>query len=138
MDELESFYTQDKSEAGVKLPLVRPDGSETEHWLHVRGTDSDVFRLAERAGQRKGRDLGLSTMDKDKLEQGFYQIETEVIASLVKSWSFDKPCTQANVVELFTKAPQIRDMVNRLGAKRALFFSNGSNSSEPSPDPSSN
>lgn len=137
MDQLESFFTQSKAEEGVKLPLVRPDGSETEHWLHVRGTDSDVFRMAERAAQRKGRELGMSTTDSTTLDEGFYKIETEVIASLVKDWSFDKPCTPANVIELFTNAPQIRDMVNRLGAKRALFFSNGSNSSEPSPDPSS-
>lgn len=138
MDELEQFYTQEKSEEGMRVPLLKPDGSESGHWLLIRGTDSQAFRLAERMGQRKGRDLAFKTKDENQLAAGYAGIETEVIASLVKAWSFEKPCTLANVVDFFKKAPQIQDTVNVMGAKRALFFKNGSTSSEPSPDPSSN
>ena len=115
---MKEFFTTDAAEDGVKLPLQTPDGGATEHYLIVRGIDSDVFRAKEAQSRRSMLKLA---NDPDK-EDKYRLAETELIASLVKDWSFEPECTHTGVVEFLTKAPQIAEVVNRFSGNRGLFF----------------
>jgi len=135
-DTMESFFTRERANEGVTLPLSRPDGTATKHFIKIRGIDSDAFHQAE-ANQRRRIYEATAEQDKDKLAQILSDIRTETQASLVISWSFDAPCTIENVKKLFREAPQIAEEVDRLASRRALFFKTGSTNSSPSPAPSS-
>ena len=133
---MEQFYTRDKANEGIKVPLHAPDGTKTEHWLLIRGVDSDEFRRAEAEAQRK---LATFAADKDKseLEKIYDELFSGLRAHLVARWSFDKECTIEAVTELFKNAPQIADMANRIGGNRSLFFASKSSSLKSSPEQNS-
>lgn len=125
---MEEFFTRNKANEGVVLPLSHPDGTASDHWIKVRGVDSDNFRRAESAANRKAVELAMID-DKEERENAVRDVELECIASLVASWSFDKECTTDNVIAFLREAPQISDSVNRFAARRSEFFSKKSNSS---------
>jgi hypothetical protein len=116
------FFTTQKSEEGVLLPLVLPDGSASKYWMRIRGLDSDHFRMAESMARRKAvaTVAGLST-DEEKAKAGM-DARVELAAELVIDWNFDEPCTKENVVTLFRNAPQLLDAIDRLAMDRTLFF----------------
>lgn len=125
---MKEFYTRKKANEGVKLPLYYPDGTISEHWMIIRGVDSDQFRKAETVAKRKAMDLA-QIENEDERADKVRDTELECIAALVASWSFDKPCDQATVVNFLQEAPQIADMINRFAARRAEFFGKKSDSS---------
>jgi hypothetical protein len=43
---MDAFYTRQKANEGIQLPLFLPDGTKTDHWIRIRGIDSDAFRIA--------------------------------------------------------------------------------------------
>lgn len=131
---MEEFFTADAAEEGVKLPLQTPDGKETNHWLVVRGIDSDVFREAESTAKRKAMQLG---DDKDR-DRKYNEIQNHVIASLIKDWSFDMPCNKKNKMEFLKKAPQIGEVVNRFAGNRGVFFKTRAKNSSSGSDTSEN
>ena len=45
--DMAQFCTRDAANEGVKFPLKTSDGKGTEHWIFVRGIDSDRFRMAD-------------------------------------------------------------------------------------------
>lgn len=137
MTTMEEFYTRNRANEGNKLPLYYPDGRESEHWLIVRGIDSDHFRMAESAGRKKALEA-LQIESQQKRAEFARNVEVETIASLVAGWSFDMPCTPDNVVKFLHEAPQICDMVNRYAAKRTEFYKAKSTSSAIGPVQSSN
>ena len=47
------FHTRAAANEGIKLPLTLPDGTATEEWLQIRSIDSDAFRAAEAASNRR-------------------------------------------------------------------------------------
>ena len=47
---MSAFFTRDRANEGIELPLYLPNGRKSEHWLRVLGVDSDAFRLAEAYG----------------------------------------------------------------------------------------
>ena len=57
------FYTLGALEKGKKLPLTLPDGTETEHYLMVMGSDAPAARKAMLEAMRMMRDEA-----KEKLE----------------------------------------------------------------------
>lgn len=118
---MKEFYTRQTANEGVTLPLYLPDGSPTEHWIKVRGVDSDQFRQAETKAKRKAIEIA-QVKDAKKRDEQVRETEVECIASLVSAWSFEQEPTLSNVVMFLTEAPQICDMVNRFAARRTEFF----------------
>jgi hypothetical protein len=133
---MEEFFTREKANDGIRFPLTHPDGTATEHWLQIRGVDSDEFHKAERQerrnflpirveadmlhGQKEKEDFILDAQDK---------MERNLIASLVSGWSFDTPPTPENVVNFLQEAPQIAQAINSVSAERFRFFGKGLSSS---------
>lgn len=135
---MEEFFTRDKANEGVKIPLFHPDGSATDHWLIVLGIDSDLFRQAEaQSNRRLITAIKDGELDVKKLAEVELKERRSMVASLIVKWSFDKPCTPEEVEKFLEQAPQIQDQVDRLSTKRALFFGKSSNPSTPTPVASS-
>lgn len=133
---MEAFFTRERANEGVEIPLYTPDGTKTQHWIRIRGVDSDVFREAEANSKRDA--FRVASME-DSLERAkaIQDAKLNLIAALVISWSFEKECTLENVKEFFRQAPQIADAVDQVASKRALFFAKRSSSSVSMPKPSS-
>lgn len=119
---MSDFFTAGPANAGVRVPLFKPDGTPSDQWLHVHGVDSDAFRNAELAKLRKLRELGSKKLSQVEQDNEVRNITRELLASLVSAWSFPEPCTFDNVVNFFRQAPQIEDAVDRFSAKRDNFF----------------
>lgn len=142
---MEEFFTRDRANEGVKVPLHRPDGSKSDHWLLVRGVDSDEFRRAERECKKR---FGVVEIEAKAIEDTEKRVafkdqkqeeqENQLLSSLIADWSFDKPCTSENVAEFFLQAPQIADAVNKFAGHRALFFKEEKKISSPSQKRKSN
>ena len=60
---MQEFFTRGIANEGVKLPLSYPDGTLSEHWITVRGIDSDEFRRVETQSKRKA--VVLSQLEND-------------------------------------------------------------------------
>ena len=117
---MDEFFTRQHANEGVKLPLSLPDGTPTEHYITIRGVDSDAFRMAEAVQNRKA--ASIAAMDEPERLKAIQDSKNELLASLVIGWSFDKECTTKNVVEFLTEAPQIADQIDTVAGRRALFF----------------
>lgn len=129
-NEMNAFFTRQASNEGIIVPLVTPTGEATEHWIRMRGVDSDVFRDVEVSSRR-----GLIAIAQKPPEERKEAIEAEkikLIACLVIAWSFEQECTLENVCAFLKEAPQIADEIDRIASKRALFFAKRSTSSESS------
>lgn len=125
---MKEFYTRKTANEGVQLPLYYPDGTMSDHWIQVRGVDSDHFRRAEAKAKRKAVELA-QIEDEQKRAEAVRETELEGIAALVAGWSFEQEATPENVVNFLREAPQIADMVNRYAARRTEFFRKKSDSS---------
>lgn len=134
---MNSFFTRENAEAGIEIPLFRPgEDKASGEWVRIRGVDSDQFRDAESESRRKLRELAADP--KADLAKAHRDGLVDILSSLVISWSFPEPCDRENVRTFLREAPQIADQINRLATQRKLFFKAGSNSSENTPEPSSN
>lgn len=151
---MDEFFTRDKANEGVVLPLFRPDdGTKTEHWLKILGVDSDAYFKAETAMRRampgieaeakslKGNEEQLTFIAEKQAEW-----QRKVLAAVIVDWSFDKEgvpekdrkeCTEENKVEFLTKAPQIAKAVDTFVSDRRLFFRLGQDSLKSSQEASS-
>lgn len=134
---MDAFFTRQRANEGIELPLYLPDGSKTEHSIRIRGVDSDAFKEAEAEGRRKLLDA-VALKDEAKLAAATVANRISLLSSLIISWTFEQECNEQNKRQLLTEAPQIADAIDQMAAKRALFFKKGSASSTPSPEPSSN
>jgi len=133
---MEAFFTRERANEGVEVPLYTPDGTKSQHWIRIRGVDSDAFREAEANSKRDAFRVA-SIEDTVERAKAIQDAKLNLIASLVISWSFEKECTPKNVKEFFRQAPQIADAVDQVASKRALFFAKRSSSSVSTPKPSS-
>ena len=129
---MESFFTRENANEGIELPLLLPDGTKTEH----RGVDADGFRKAEARSKRKMLEIA-AEKDLDKRDAEVEDTRLAMLAALVIGWSFDNPCTEAEIKRLFREAPQIAEQVDRTAYDRARFFGNSSKGSSPTPGESS-
>ena len=109
---MESFFTRENANEGIELPLLLPDGTKTEHWLRIRGVDADGFRKAEARSKRKMLEIA-AEKDLDKRDAEVEDTRLAMLAALVIGWSFDNPCTEAEIKRLFREAPQIAEQVDR-------------------------
>jgi hypothetical protein len=121
MSEMEKFFTRKIANDGIKVPLSLPSGEETEHYFIVRGVDSDAFRNADARARRMA--LVISEIeDKQEKEKMIQESHLDIIVSLIAGWSFEEECTPDNVRKLLIEAPQLADAVDKIAAKRSLFF----------------
>ena len=134
---MKEFFTREAANEGIKLPLFHPDGTASEHWLIVRGIDSDQFRRAESAAKRRAIEFA-QIEDIQKRAEEVRSAELECIAALVADWSFPQELTVDNVVMFFREAPQIADEVNRFAARRIDYFRKKSNPSAAGTETKSN
>lgn len=131
MGGMEAFFTRERANEGIEVPLYTPDGAKTEHWLRIRGVDSDIFREAEANSKRSAFHVA-SIEDEAERTKAIQEAKLDLIAALVISWSFDEECTTDNVKTFFRQAPQIADAVDQVASKRSLFFGKGSSGSQDS------
>jgi hypothetical protein len=135
MMDMEQFYTRDKANEGIKIPLVTPDNKETEHWLLIRGADSDAFRDAENEAKRAI--IRAAKDDEVKVADAAKEGALDLLAAVVKDWSFPQECSGENIKEFLLKAPQIGDRIDKVLADRSFFFAVKSTGSSTTPEKNS-
>jgi hypothetical protein len=118
---MKEFFTREPANEGVKLPLTLPDGTPTEHYISVRGVDSDAFRIAEAEQRRKAVSIASIEDDAARLA-AINESRIEMIASLVIGWSFPEDCSKKNILNFLREAPQIADQIDTVAGRRSLFF----------------
>lgn len=126
----EDFFIQDSQNEGIEVPLFRPDGTKSEHWLRLRGHFSDEFQKARRALFASAKGEGQKKRNQQQLDELVDNKRIELTAALVKDWSFDMPCTKENVIDFLKKAPQIAALVDTLAGDQSLFMSRSGKSSK--------
>lgn len=127
MAEMDKFFTREKANSGIKVPLSLPNGEKSEHFFIVRGIDSDSFRDADNRARRSALVISELDSSEDK-EQLVKDAHLDILVSLIADWSFEEECTPESVRKLFIEAPQLADAVDRVAAKRSLFFGEESSS----------
>lgn len=146
---MDAFFTREASNEGVKLPLNLPSGKKTDEFLILYGIDSDVYLTAVEESNRalfnRIVQFKKDHQGEEPNEEEQRKISLEVakenhvfkIASLVKGWSFDEPCTQENVRKLLTEAPYLVEAIEIACGTRQNFFSLRSNASSNTQEKSS-
>lgn len=121
---MDAFFTRDKANKGIKVPLRTPEGKETDHFLVIRSQWSDDFQKAKAEAYRD--DLAAIA------GKGEVKAEDRTViltAALVGDWSFEEECTPENVQNLLRNAPQLRDMIDRYASNDVRFFTKPSSDS---------
>jgi hypothetical protein len=124
-DEFAQFRTREVSNEGILLPLNSASGEPTEHWLRVRGVDSDAFRLADVKSRRRAMEIAQEG-DETKRDEMVQEVRLDVLVALIASWSFKRELTPENVKAFLRDAPQIAEGVDKAAYRRALFFAKSS------------
>lgn len=121
MTQMSDFYTRDKANEGIKLPLSKPDGTKTDHYVHILGRDSDAFREADAEAKRNALKIA-QIDDETELKKSAEEAKLSLIAKLVIGWSFEEELTFENIKTFLKEAPQIADKIDQVAGMRALFF----------------
>lgn len=121
MSDMEKFFTRKIANDGIKVPLSLPNGGETEHFFIVRGMDSDAFREAD-AESRRVAIIAAGLDDESERKAMLADAKLDLVISLIADWSFDQECNYENKRTLLIEAPQLRDAVDKIAARRSLFF----------------
>ena len=118
MASMSDFFTREKANNGIKLPLTLPDGTETEHYLVIRGVDSDHYQEAVNETRR------LLILDAKNENSPYTNKEAEltILASLIADWSFDEECTPENIRKFLQEAPHLVQKIDEAAGDRTLFF----------------
>lgn len=122
---MDAFFTRQRANEGIELPLDLPDGTPTAHRIRIRGVDSDAFRTAHAESRRRLVELA-SNKDKTALDTADAEKERlTLLASLVVSWTFDVPLTIDAIISFLREAPQLAEQIDRIASRRSLFFKAG-------------
>lgn len=124
---VEEFFTRDAANNGIKVPMYTSSGKKTEHWMRIRGVDSDDFRFAENKAKREAVKIAEIQDERERFE-AMRDMTSRLVAHVVMDWSLPEPCTVDTVAAFFKKAPQIEEAVNKAASRRALFFAPESSS----------
>ena len=116
---MQEFFTKEANSTPQKLPLKLKSGEATEHYIMLIGTESDAFRLAQSKALREGAIKATAGEYDDKTAK---ELDLNLVASLIDSWSFDEECTQENKVNFLDNAPYIRDAINSFSAEQDNFL----------------
>ena len=124
---MSAFATQKLSQEGVKLELLLPDGTPTEHWLKLRGADCKEFKTAQVMKQRETLEFAQKKNPSAASESTFEERQIiKLISVFVADWSFDEDCTPVNIIKFLTDSPAIAEQVNLFAGTRRNFFVNPS------------
>jgi hypothetical protein len=124
---IEQFYTVETANNGVKVMLSLPSGEESEHWLLVRGIDSDAARIAIEKHARESAETAKIENDEERAK-ATRELQRRLIADFVIGWSFDKPFDRSEIERLFKNAPHILADIDKVVSNRSLFFKIASDS----------
>lgn len=119
---MEAFFTRQRANEGARLDLTLPDGTPTEDFIMIRGVDSDAYRDALQAMNKRVLELSKDPNVRDKARGVFADETDKLVGSLIISWSFEDPVNDETIAKLFKEAPQIRNSIDALATKRSLFF----------------
>lgn len=120
---MDAFNVAKMSNEGVKLPLMLPDGTETDEYLIVGGADSKAFRgRMARANRDRLKLLKDEHLDPATPAHKTEDIDRDLVATLIVGWSFDESFEHCNVVKFLADAPQIQEQVDKFAGNRANFF----------------
>lgn len=126
---INSLFILKDAEDGKPMDVLFPNGKKTGETITVLGSDSESFRAAMAVARREEIDAMGDGDNKTKpeiLAKKQDEIKINLIASLVKDWSFDEPCEKESVIKLFKNAPYILEQVDSFAANRRNFFTNPS------------
>ena len=133
---MEEFFTREKANTGIELPLFTPDGKKSDHTITILGVDSDEHYHAELREKRKIMAMApvmekLSEADRDTaILEAQRSSELEIFAALISDWSFDQECNHEHKIKLLSNAPQIAHRIDKIASDRKLVFGNGQSSSK--------
>jgi hypothetical protein len=136
------FYTVPKSEAGIKVPLIKADGSDSGEWLLVIGPDSKRFGKAHAELKRGVADLKASvpsdpsaeTAEDVELREALDdELLTDYAEKLIIGWSFEDEFTPASLRALLENSPTIKNAIPNIATDRSRFFGLDSPASSPGP-----
>jgi len=120
------FYTLGALEKGKKLPLTLPDGTETEHYLMVMGSDAPAARKALLEASRMLRGEAKEKMSVDAEAELAQRANLHYLSVLAFDWSFPVPYTKEAVTELLLNNPGLSLEVEKLASDRTRFFAKDS------------
>ena len=129
MGNASDFFTRDKANEGVKIPLISPRTGQAE-WVKILGIDSDIFRQAKIDKFRRLVEIA-SIEDKTEREQAEKNADLELLTVLVLDWSLDIPCEHDEIMDVLKNAPMIADIVDTKAGARSLFLEKKSKNSKP-------
>lgn len=121
------FHTLAGSNKGARCILNAPDGKPTEAWIDVRGVDSEIFNRANNTSRRAMVEYLEKHGDTKEVREGdafgdFCALQKRKLrAALVMAWSFEDPCDEAHVLDLFLNAPDVAQQVDVFASKREKF-----------------
>jgi hypothetical protein len=131
------FYTVPASEAGIKLPLLMPDGTDSGHWIMVKGPDSLAYRKSMDVINRRRMEI-MTIEDFEERERVADDVLADSRAPLVMAWSFDEPLTIESAREFLKNAPLIARQIEQASGDRRRFTNPGSPNSTSGPGSSEN
>lgn len=115
MASISDFFVKDAANEGKKIDLYLPSGEKSNEWIVIYSIHSDAFVKAEHRAKVK-----LLESKADGKEVEFNQ--NELLADLIKSWSFDEPLSRENAFKFLENAPQIAAQINRLAGDTKFFY----------------
>jgi len=133
------FYTVPKSEAGIRVPLLKSDGTESGEWLLVIGPDSKRFGRAVAELNRGLADLRATKSDsapeadaelRDALAD---ELLADYVEKLVIGWSLEDAFTPEALRAFLKNSPSIAMSIPNVSTDRSRFFGPDSSASTPGP-----
>ena len=122
MSGMSEFFIKDRAGKGAKLPLTI-DGDKTDHYVLVRGKDSDEYRQATAESVIRGRDVMLSESSISERAKALIDERYKVLSSLISGWSFDEDVTAQSAYEFVSSVPDsISQAMDGLANDRAKYL----------------
>lgn len=117
---MEDFFIAEKSEEGIKFPLILPSTGElTDHYITVRGRYSDVVIDATNEGKRGLiNSIGAKGADSEAILRDY---ELKIRVACVAGWSFDEECNIENVTRYLKGAKQVASAIDKIAADASNF-----------------
>jgi len=113
------FFSTETIADGKKVPLFRPDGTDSGEWIHLISAESKESALL---GARMYSELA-KCEDKDKgVFEKRLDINIAYLAGHVKDWSFDEECTAENVCDTLRNSQRFRDEIATTIENRDFFY----------------
>lgn len=128
MFNIEDYKTAQRAQDAIKMFLVLPDGTRTDDYLMVVGTESTEFRGAKYVQEQRALEISRLKTVEERMA-AVEDARVSVLAACVKGWSFNVEFSEAAAKELLAGAPYLADSVDTFISRRANFFAKPSTDS---------